>query len=114
MPQHQLVESEEKMSTDEKPSRNEHEYFVKRDAELMIERRARLDEERRMKERTSHYNKCPRCGVDLSEHDHKGVKIDQCDSCGGMWLDKGELEIVEEIDRHSPGFMHNLLGLIRK
>jgi ribosomal protein L37AE/L43A len=114
MPQHQLAESEEKMSTDEKPSRNEHEYFAKRDAELIRERRDRLDEERRIQERSSHYNKCPRCGDDLSEHDHNGVKIDQCDSCGGIWLDKGELEIVEELDRHAPGFMHNLIRLIRK
>ncbi|HUR00294.1 MAG TPA: zf-TFIIB domain-containing protein [Gemmatimonadaceae bacterium] len=114
MPQLQLDESEEKMSTDEKPRRNEDEYFVKRDAELIKERRARLDEERNQQERSSHYNKCPRCGIDLSEHDHKGVKIDQCDSCGGMWLDKGELEIVEELDRTSPGFMHHLIGLIRK
>lgn len=100
--------------TDEKPSRNEHEYFVKRDAELIKERRARLDEERKQQERSSHYSKCPRCGNDLSERDYKGVKIDQCGSCGGIWLDKGELEIVEEIDHQSPGFMHNLIGLIRK
>lgn len=101
------------MSFDEKPSRNEHEYFVKRDAELMQERRARLDEERKKQERSSHYNKCPRCGTDLTERDHNGVKIDQCESCGGMWLDKGELEIIEEIDRHAPGFMYHLIGLIR-
>ena len=114
MPQRQLVESEEKMSTDEKPSRNEHEYFARRDAELINERRARLDEERKIRERSSHHNKCPRCGNDLSERDHGGAKIDQCESCGGIWLDKGELEIVEELDRSSPGFMHNFLGLIRK
>jgi len=101
------------MPAEEKPSRNEHEYFVKRDAELIRERRQRLDEERNRLERSSHLNKCPRCGIDLIAHDHKGVTIDQCDNCGGMWLDKGELEIVEELDRHSPGFMHNLLGLIR-
>jgi ribosomal protein S27E len=114
MPQHQLVESEEKMSTEEKPSRNEHEYFAKRDAELIKERRARLDEERKKLERSSHLNKCPRCGDDLTVHDHRGTKIDQCDSCGGMWLDKGELEIIEELDRHEPGFMYHLINLIRK
>ncbi|HZK78526.1 MAG TPA: zf-TFIIB domain-containing protein [Gemmatimonadaceae bacterium] len=113
MPQHQLDESEETMSTDEKPSRNEDEYFVKRDAEFIRERRERLDEERRRLERTSHYNKCPRCGIDLVERDHNGVKIDQCATCGGMWLDRGELEIIEESDRHAPGFIHNLIGLIR-
>ncbi len=102
------------MPTEEKPSRNEHEYFARLDAELVKERRLRLDEERGRLERSSHLNKCPRCGTDLTTHDHKGVKIDQCDKCGGMWLDKGELEIVEELDRHSPGFMHHLLGLIRR
>jgi uncharacterized protein len=107
-----LDESREALSMDEKPSRNEHEYFVRRNAEILEERRARLDEERRLKERSSHLNKCPRCGIDLEERDHNGVKIDQCASCGGMWLDKGELEIIEELDRHTPGFMHNLIRLI--
>ena len=114
MPPEPLDESGETMSTEEKPSRNEHEYFVKRDAELIQERRARLDEKRSSQERSSHFNKCPRCGTDLSEHDHNGVKIDQCRNCGGMWLDKGELQIIEEQDRHSPGFMHNLLRLIHR
>ena len=91
------------MSTDEKPSKNEHEYFVRRDAELIKERRERLDEERSNQERSSHFNKCPRCGIDLTERDHNGAKIDQCPKCGGMWLDKGELEVIEELDRHSPG-----------
>lgn len=102
------------MSPEEKPSRNEHEYFARRDAELIKERRERLDEERRQLEISSHLNKCPRCGTELTVHDHRGVKVDQCDKCGGMWLDKGELEIIEELDRHAPGFMHNLLGLIKR
>ncbi len=102
------------MSNDEKPSRNEHEYFARRDAELMKERRAQLDEERSKRERTAHLNKCPRCGHDLSERDHNGVKIDQCGSCGGMWLDKGELELIEQIDAQTPGFMHHLIGLVRR
>ena len=113
MPPTLQKELEETMSTEEKPSKNEHEYFVRRNAELILERRARLDEERSRQERTSHYNKCPRCGIDLEERDHQGVKIDQCVSCGGMWLDKGELGIIEEIDKHSPGFMQNLIGLIQ-
>ena len=97
------------MSNDEKPSRNEHEYFAKHNAELIRERRARLDEERKAQERTSHYNKCPRCGIDLSEHDHKGVKIDKCDSCGGMWLDKGEMEMLAHVDRSK---MRRFIGLM--
>ncbi|MEO5579794.1 MAG: zf-TFIIB domain-containing protein [Gemmatimonadaceae bacterium] len=103
------------MPIEEKPSRNEDEYFVRRDAELMSERRARLDEERARldeertkQERSAHHNKCPRCGCELEEREHHGVKIDECVECGGMWLDKGELEIIEEIDAKSSGFMKSL------
>ena len=96
------------MPIEEKPSRNEDEYFARLDAELMKERRARLDQEREKQERTSHYNKCPKCGCDLHEREHHAVKIDECNECGGMWLDKGELEMIEAIDRKSPGFMSGL------
>ncbi|MDO8500565.1 MAG: zf-TFIIB domain-containing protein [Gemmatimonadaceae bacterium] len=101
------------MAIEEKPGRNEDKYFARLDADLMKERRARLDEERLRQERTSHYNKCPRCGSDLVEREHRDVKIDQCPECGGMWLDKGELEMIEHIGRHTPGFMENLMRLIR-
>lgn len=101
------------MPIEEKPSRNEDEYFAKLDADLMKERRARLDAERENAERKSHYNKCPRCGIDLTERELHGVKIDQCSECGGMWLDKGELEMIEDMDRKSSGFMQNIFRLGR-
>ena len=105
------------MPIEEKPSRNEDEYFAKLDADLMKERRARLDEERRKQERSSHYNKCPKCGCDLEEHEHHGVKIDQCSECDGIWLDKGELELIEELDRRNPrggiNFVQSLFKLVR-
>ena len=98
---------------EEKPSRNEDEYFVKLDAQLMKERRARLDEERRRQERSAHFNKCPKCGSELVEREHSHVKVDECAECGGMWLDKGELEIIEEMDRRSSGFVASLFRLAR-
>ena len=105
------------MATEEKPSRNEDEYFVKRDAELMKERRASLDDERRKRERFSHHNKCPKCGCDLEESEHNGIKIDQCAECAGIWLDKGELELIEEMDRRNPqnryNFVESLFRLVR-
>ena len=37
--------------------------------------------------------KCPRCErATLLEVDRDGVTIDRCDSCRGIWLDRGELE----------------------
>ena len=78
----------------EKPSRNEDEWFVKRDAELIKARREKLDEDRRRRERTQHYMKCPRCGADLQEREFHSVKVDACPECDGVWLDQGELEIL--------------------
>ena len=51
------------MANEEKPSRNEDEYFARLDADLMKERRARLDAERVKQERSAHHNKCPKCGA---------------------------------------------------
>ena len=96
------------MATEDKPSRNEDEYFVRLDAELMKERRAKLDQERKRQERSPHSNKCPKDGSELREVEHHSVKIDQCDVCGGMWLDKGELELIDEMERKSSGFMSSL------
>ena len=101
------------MAIEEKPSRNETEYFVRRDAELMKERRARLDSERLKQERSSHYNKCPKCGCDLTEREHGHVKVDECAECGGVWLDKGELKMIEDFDKSGSGFLGSLLGLRR-
>jgi uncharacterized protein len=101
------------MPTDEKPSKNETEYFVRLDAELMKERRARLDSERTKHERSVHFNKCPKCGCDLTEREHHHVKVDGCLECGGIWLDKGELEMIEEFDRRGSGFAGSLFGFMR-
>jgi len=101
------------MAIEEKPSRNEEEYFARLDAELMKERRAALDTERTKSERSTHFNKCPKCGCDLTEREHHHVKVDECVECGGVWLDKGELNMVEEFDRQGSGFMGSLLGFKR-
>ena len=53
------------MPIDEKPSRNEDEYFAKLDAQLIKAQRERLDHERRKSERAAHFMKCPKDGADL-------------------------------------------------
>ena len=89
------------MATEEKPSRNEDEYFVKRDAELIKQRRAALDAERAKQERRSHFMKCPKCGGDLKEREFHHLKVDVCSDCGGMWLDKGEAEMLLYVERNA-------------
>ena len=78
----------------EKPSRNEDEYFVKYDAELVKELRAKADAERAKAERAQHFMKCPRCGAGLNEVQYQGALVDVCPECKGMWLDAGEAEII--------------------
>jgi hypothetical protein len=97
---------------DMKPSRNEDEFFLKQDAELLKEQRARLDEERRRAERSAHYMKCPKCGGDLEERSFSGVKIDVCPTDNGMWLDAGELDLLSKVDTSRLGaFVRSLFGL---
>jgi uncharacterized protein len=86
------------MSTD-KPSKNEDEYFVLRDAELLKKQREAAEAAAREAERKSHYMKCPKDGYDLTSSEYHGVQIETCPHCGGMWLDAGELEVVAHEER---------------
>ena len=45
--------------------------------------------------------KCPNCSATLLMTDKKGVEIDYCPECRGIWLDRGELEkIIERSAEH--------------
>lgn len=47
---------------------------------------------------------CPHCHMALREHFENDVEIDICDSCHGVWLDQGELEIIsngKDFDPHA-------------
>ncbi len=86
------------MSTD-KPSRNEAEYFVKQDAELIRRQRAQAEAAAVDAERRTHYMKCPKDGFDLTSSTYHGVQIETCPHCGGMWLDAGEIDAVAHEER---------------
>ena len=45
---------------------------------------------------------CPGCRASLFELLYQEVHIDHCPTCGGLWLDRGELEQLLEI-RNFPG-----------
>ena len=39
---------------------------------------------------------CPACGAAMEIRDRHGVQIDLCPHCRGVWLDKGELDLLLE------------------
>ena len=39
---------------------------------------------------------CPTCKTPLTMSERQGIEIDYCQSCHGVWLDRGELDKVIE------------------
>jgi predicted Zn-ribbon and HTH transcriptional regulator len=95
----------------EKPSRNEEEYFAKREADLIKSRREASERASQEAMRQSHYMKCPKCGADLVTEDHDGVQVDRCPECHGMWLDAGETAGL--VKRESGGIVGVLKSVVR-
>jgi len=98
-----------------KPSNAEDEYFVKEDAEkkrklaLEVKKETAAEEQRRLKE--LHWMHCPKCGMTMSEVKYGPVDVDVCFSCGGIYLDKGEIEHIQK--KGSQGVMGSILNWFR-
>jgi hypothetical protein len=67
-------------------------YFHQKDSDMLARRRAELDAQRT--DCNTGKMKCPRCGSEMNEVTVEHVKLDSCTGCGGIFLDKGELEIL--------------------
>lgn len=88
----------------QKPSEKEEEYFARQAIEKMKKeaeaRHAAMAAEEKMRLKELHYMHCPKCGHPLQEIEYRGVKIDRCMNCEGLWLDAGELEVVTQKEGH--------------
>jgi hypothetical protein len=97
-----------------KPTANEEEYFARREAErrrtAAQARQAQLESEERERARALHFMKCPKCGMQLEEMAFGEVRIDKCFGCEGIWLDKGELQVLQ---KKTPGVIGRLLDAFR-
>lgn len=80
-------------------------YFHQKDLDLIAKKRVELDAQRERSASTM--IKCPRCGSDMTEVVLERVKIDRCTACGGIFLDKGELESLTRAT--PPGYLRGLL-----
>jgi hypothetical protein len=98
-----------------KPSGKEEEYF----ARMEFEKKKKLEEEKqqklavgeKQKLKELHYMKCPKCGMELIEIDFRGIKVDKCSECEGVWLDAGELEAVANLEKTG---LDELFSVFRK
>lgn len=99
----------------QKPSDKEEEYFARKEYErlkALAEKHAAEEEAKEKAERQKlHYMHCPKCGGDLAEISFKGINIDKCTSCEGVWLDPGELEQV--IAQEDAKLMRRILKVFR-
>ncbi len=97
-----------------RPSEQEEEYFAK----VEIERRRKLEEERtkavaaaeRQRLKELHYMRCPKCGMELHEVEYRGVKIDKCFQCEGLWLDAGEMETLSKLEAAAASKVLKIFG----
>lgn len=98
-----------------KPSEKEDEYFARLELEqrkkVEEEKLKRLAEEERRKLKELHYMHCPKCGMELSEIDYKGIRIDKCFQCDGIWLDSGELQAISKLEKSG---LDKLLSVFKK
>ena len=87
------------MSETVKPSHTEDDYFAKEDAEkkrklaLKVSRDMAADEARRLKE--LHLGHCPKCGQKMHEVRLRGVDVDVCFACNGIFLEAHEIEAFQ-------------------
>lgn len=86
-----------------RPSEKEAEYISRMEYERLKKleeekhKRLALEERKRLKE--LHNMRCPKCGMELIEIDYKGIKIDKCSECEGIWLDAGELDEIAKLEK---------------
>src|SRR5262245_17360439 len=79
----------------------EDEYFYRKDQELIAKLREKAEAQRSKLEsenkRKEYWMRCPKCGSSLKEESYGNtVLVDRCtsESCGGVFFDGGELEIL--------------------
>jgi len=76
-------------------------YFSERDRELI----EKLKQELKKVEKGSVEIRCPKCPGHLETYTFQGFVLDRCEHCGGVWMDRGELEgIIRNLTRGPLGF----------
>ena len=98
-----------------KLSGTEDEYFVREDAEkkrkLALEEKKAREAGELKQLRDQHFMHCPKCGLTLHEVRYRGVDVDVCFHCNGVFLDQDELEKMDKPE--SKGVMSAILNWVK-
>ena len=70
---------------------NEDTYFAAKEHELIEGMKAKFQKVEAGRREAQIVN-CPKCLGKLERYRFMDFVLDRCESCGGIWLDKGELE----------------------
>ena len=97
-----------------KPTEREEEYFAKlefeRRRQALAEQASAAAEEERLRILAVARGRCPKCGAALVTVPYRGVELDKCSRCQGVWLDVGELDHVIGEDT---GFLGSVKRIFR-
>jgi hypothetical protein len=97
----------------QKPSSSEEKYFNRQEAEkikmLALEKAKKIKKQEREILKKTHWMHCPKCGMELHQILFRGVIVDKCFHCDGVFLTQKELEKLAGRDETT--MSHFLKGL---
>ncbi len=97
-----------------KPTQQEEEYFARLEFErrknVLGERETQSAEEERQRILAVARGRCPKCAGQMVPVRYRGVELDKCSRCQGVWLDVGELDQVVAEDT---GFLGGVRRIFR-
>jgi len=81
------------------------------------QRRRELDRERADRElelgHEPFWMVCPKCGEHLGDHEFDNIKTERCDSCAGLWIDKGEIDLLLLFSEEDRVLAYRARGLLQ-
>lgn len=97
-----------------KPGAQEDQFFSEEDRLAIEKLREKVNAEKKAREaemlKQAHWMRCPKCGNEMEEVPYRTVIVDQCQNCGYVGFDKGELDIVAGHESH---FFEHVLSLFK-
>jgi hypothetical protein len=85
----------------DKQKAEEDSYFAQRDREAIQRLKAQETDAARAQILELTKLRCPKDAAKLTHKELLGVPVEECPHCGGMWLDKGEMEELAKREHDS-------------